>query len=717
MHFTESNNSGSKLLNIFLNSRIIRDLLDDIRKTSGLEVVLVDTRGAIITPPAGTYKNEYPGIYEPPVNFITNELSRRRLNGNVVVFESKDTQFSFLISPVMSSKQKRIIFYLIGGPFIFESTVNREKRINSTEVRAVKFTSSPVFALDPAMQKVSRRLIESYSRIIANLYEEKIRSAKSLERLSGIYQINFSLTQKFALQNLLQMVLDKAIELLEAQKGSILLLDSNREYLKIFVANGLPTEIIQNTKIRVGEGITGWVAREGKSRLLKKGVKDKMSSSHKSPDELVSAISVPLVSLEEVLGVLNISGKIGDEDFNKDEMELLEVFAANAANAIRNARLYDQVQRKVDELSALFSLSSTIVSSLDRKLVLQQIMNNAIKLLNAGAGSLMIFNDDIKRLEIEVAVGLPDKVIRNTRIKLGEGIAGKVAMERKARLLKAGIKDRESRSDEKAKEIPSALCVPMVSRNKMIGVLNVKEKIGGGNFDQFDMELLSMLAGQAAIAIENAELHKSLRNLFVNSIKALANAIEARDPYTAGHSERVTEYSVKIAQRMNLPDKEIEKIKYAALLHDIGKINIKEEILNKPGRLTPEEYRIIQEHPSIGAKIMGPVKEFKEILPYMYHHHEWFNSRGYPGGVQGDEIPLASRIITVADAFDAMTTDRPYRRAMPIDIAIDEIERNSGTQFDPKVVEVFIQLYLEEKEWLVDLVDSAKKELTEALND
>ncbi|MCD4784380.1 MAG: GAF domain-containing protein [Candidatus Eremiobacteraeota bacterium] len=716
MYFVKNNENN--IFNIFLNSRIIKDLLKDIKKTSGLDVTLVDTKGNLIAHPVKFVRKDYYEIIEHPIKFIRNGISSQRSNKDTVLFKSETADCCFFISSVMSLEQKRTLFYLIGGPFISGSSdKTKERQVDSPEDAIIKPGSLPISILEPMIQEISAKLIESYSKIIANLYEEKIRSAKSLERLSGIYQINFSLTRNFALQNLLQMVLDKAIELLDARKGSILLLDSNKEYLKIFVANGLSEEIIQITRIKTGEGITGWVADEGKSRLLKNGVKDKISSSHKSSDKLVSAISVPLISFDEVLGVLNISSKIRGGDFNEDEMELLEVFAANAANAIRNARLYDKVQRKVDELSALFSIGSTIVSSLDRKIVLQQITDNAIKLLTAKAGSLMIYNEENSRLEIEVAVGLPEKVIQETKIKLGEGIAGKVALERKSRLLKAGIKDRESKSDEQAEELPSALCVPMVSKNKMIGVLNVKEKTGGGNFDRFDTELLSMLAGQAAIAIENAELHKSLRNLFINSIKALANAIEARDPYTAGHSERVTEYSVKIARRMSLPDDEIEKIRYAALLHDIGKINIKEEILNKPGKLTPDEYRVIQEHPSIGAKIMEPVKEFKEILPYMYHHHEWFNAMGYPGGVQGDKIPLAARIITVSDAFDAMTTDRPYRKAISVEIAINEISRNSGTQFDPRVVVVFINLYNEEKDWLDKLVDSAKKDLTEALND
>ncbi len=320
----------------------------------------------------------------------------------------------------------------------------------------------------------------------------------------------------------------------------------------------------------------------------------------------------------------------------------------------------------------------------------------------------MILNPENDEMEIEVAVGLPEKVMTETRIKLGEGIAGKVALEKEPRLLKKGIKEQESKSEEKAVEIPSALCVPMVFRESVIGVLNVKGKPDGSNFGQSDVELLTMLASQAAIAIVNAELHKSLKNLFVNSIKALANAIEARDEYTRGHSERVTEYSVKMAERMFFPSKEIEKIRYAALLHDIGKIKVKEEILNKPGRLTSEEYQIITEHPVFGAKIMSPVPEFREILPYMYHHHEKFASGGYPDGVKGDSIPLAARIIAVADTFDAMTSDRPYRNALSIEIAVEEINKNSGVQFDPRIVKVFNELYELERDWIVGVIESSK---------
>lgn len=710
--FLKKKEGNRSFFDIFAGSEVIKDLLADIVKTSGLDVALADKNGSILLS-SSFFRKSSPDFQEDISKLILEiQPTFTSDNSPLTVQIQSHQKPCFIISPIYSHKWNELPGYLIGGPFMRDQDSKVDCRVegtsfpyldkalseNKTQTKPLNFTSTDTVI----------HLIASYSRVSASLYEEKYQSLKSMERLNSLYRINSSLNRTLDLQEILQMVLDRAIDLLDAKKGSILLMDPGREFLKIFLAHGLPEDIIKNSHVKIGEGIAGWVAKEGKPQLLKKGVKDDRSSVNKAASKLASAISVPMICIDEVVGVLNVSEKSNDRDFTDEEMELLQALADNAANAIRNARLYEKVQRKVEELSALFKLSTAIVSSLNRKEVLQQIMDNAIKLLNASAGSLMILAPEKDEMEIEVAVGLPEKVMSETRIKLGEGIAGKVALEKEPRLLKKGIKEQESKSEEKAVEIPSALCVPMVFRESVIGVLNVKGKPDGSNFGQSDVELLTMLASQAAIAIVNAELHKSLKNLFVNSIKALANAIEARDEYTRGHSERVTEYSVKIAERMNFPAKEIEKIRYAALLHDIGKIKVKEEILNKPGRLTSEEYRIITEHPAFGAKIMSPVPEFREILPYMYHHHEKYASGGYPDGVKGDSIPLAARIIAVADTFDAMTSDRPYRNALSIEVALTEIDKNSGSQFDPLIVKVFDELYEQEKEWLIGVIDSSK---------
>jgi putative nucleotidyltransferase with HDIG domain len=176
------------------------------------------------------------------------------------------------------------------------------------------------------------------------------------------------------------------------------------------------------------------------------------------------------------------------------------------------------------------------------------------------------------------------------------------------------------------------------------------------------------------------------RQLFIGTVKALAAAIDGKDPYTRGHSERVSRFSMAMAQRLGLSDEEVEKIRISALLHDVGKIAIDDKILKKPAALTDEEYEIMKGHPQKGYKIMSQIPAMKEFLPGMYMHHEMVNGMGYPQGLKGDEIPLMGKIVAVADTFDAMTTDRPYQKAMKFEDALARIESFVGTRYDPAVV-------------------------------
>lgn len=195
-----------------------------------------------------------------------------------------------------------------------------------------------------------------------------------------------------------------------------------------------------------------------------------------------------------------------------------------------------------------------------------------------------------------------------------------------------------------------------------------------------------------ALARFSFQQYTNMRNLYIQTIKAIVAAVDAKDSYTRGHSDRVREMSVAIARELKLPEGEQEVIEYMALLHDTGKIGVSEAILNKPGRLTEEEYQVIKDHPVIGARIVSEVDLFKKASTIVRHHHEWYNGEGYPDGLQGEEISLGARIIAVADAFDAMTSERPYRRARSVEEALAELKANVGKQFDPRVVEAFVRL-------------------------
>mgnify|MGYP005842406723 CR=1 FL=1 len=189
-----------------------------------------------------------------------------------------------------------------------------------------------------------------------------------------------------------------------------------------------------------------------------------------------------------------------------------------------------------------------------------------------------------------------------------------------------------------------------------------------------------------------------LRTAYIQTIRALAEAIDAKDAYTRGHSERVAVYASRLGRQMGLRTDLIERIYFAGLLHDVGKIGVPDAIITKPDRLTPEEYEEIKKHPEIGAKILEPVEFLHSIVPCVRHHHEWYDgcSAGYPDRLAGDQIPLPSRVIVVADTVEAMTSDRPYRKALSIEIVVDELRKYSGTQFDPVVVDAFLRLLEEE---------------------
>jgi response regulator RpfG family c-di-GMP phosphodiesterase len=197
-----------------------------------------------------------------------------------------------------------------------------------------------------------------------------------------------------------------------------------------------------------------------------------------------------------------------------------------------------------------------------------------------------------------------------------------------------------------------------------------------------------------------AEKHQQLRTAYVQTIRALSEAVDAKDAYTRGHSERVGVYASKIAREMNFPKDVIERVYIAGLLHDVGKIGVRDAVITKPERLTPEEYLEIKAHPEIGFRILEPVEFLRDVAPCVRHHHEWYDGsdRGYPDRLRGDQIPLPSRIILVADTVEAMTSDRPYRKALSLEAVISEIHKYTGTQFDPKVTEPFLRLIEREGE-------------------
>jgi len=360
----------------------------------------------------------------------------------------------------------------------------------------------------------------------------------------------------------------------------------------------------------------------------------------------------------------------------------------------------EEVKKHVEDLESLltfllgiheFGMATSGIVEIDR--LAKLIVTGGTRLLRTEIGSLMLINKEKNILEIVAAKGLPEEVVKNTRIRIGEGVAGKVAEDGEAILCENIETDaRFSRQSNERYTSKSFVSVPLKVQNRVRGVLNINNKESGQKFDEKDLWLLTILADQAAMTIENAELYKHMQDTYLGTIQTLARAIDAKDPYTKGHSDRVTHYAVKVAREMKLSESEVRNIEYASLIHDIGKIGIQEAILSKRGKLSDTEYEILKMHPLIGESIITPVKFLNGIAPLILYHHERFDGKGYLEGLSGEKIPLGARIISVADAFDAMTSDRPYRKGFTEEDARRELEKESGRRFDPEVVKAFLNL-------------------------
>ncbi len=407
---------------------------------------------------------------------------------------------------------------------------------------------------------------------------------------------------------------------------------------------------------------------------------------------LRSLLYAPMKWRDETYGIL-VSGSIEPAAYDSHDLNLLASMAVQAGLAIHNARLYADLEDRISELHAIFEIDKSITSSIELEVVLEQIVQLSVALIGGKLSSLMLLDEEKQELVIVASQGLSEQYVSKGNIRVGESIAGMVIKEGRPIAVEDIRSDpRHAYPELAAREgLCSMLSVPLCLKDGIIGVLNIyTEK--AHSFSQHEINLFTSLASQAAIAIENARLFESLEQIYLEVITALASAIDARDSYTHGHSNRVTVYAVAIAEEMGLPPHEVDVIRNASILHDVGKIGIRESILHKPGKLTSEEVREMQYHPYIGYKILQSVKLLEPVLPLVYHHQEHYDGGGYPEGLQGEDIPLGSRIIAVADAFEAMTSDRPYRLALGNEVALAELKRLSGKQFDPVVVEAFLRL-------------------------
>jgi putative nucleotidyltransferase with HDIG domain len=402
---------------------------------------------------------------------------------------------------------------------------------------------------------------------------------------------------------------------------------------------------------------------------------------------------------QQIQGVVLVARPRRHTPFTSAELATVRELVAQASLVASHIRLFDEsldmsldMAKRIDMILTLDEVNKAISSSLsndriiataaDRIEGLLQCDLQAIAVMHKGSPELASVRSGINALPKALA---PGRVLRN------QGIVQRALSTAKIQHIPDSGCDLPPcvLLDSLVKKgIKSLMVVPLVTASGVRGLLILGNRTPG-SFRKDELFVIEKIASQLAVALENARLYEEMRQLFFSTVASLANAIDAKSPWTKGHSERVMHGAVNIAREMGLGEKEIERVRLGGLLHDIGKIGVMEAILEKPTELDDDDFPPIRLHPEKGVAILEPIEQLKEVLPGILHHHENFDGTGYPGRLAGEAIPLDARIIAVADSFDAMVADRPYRKGLGMKEAAVELARCAGTQFDPEIVNCF----------------------------
>ena len=360
-----------------------------------------------------------------------------------------------------------------------------------------------------------------------------------------------------------------------------------------------------------------------------------------------------------------------------------------------------RIRQQLTRLAALREIDQAITASFDSGVSLSLLLSHAVKLLYVDAATVLQLNPEMNELEFAAGFGFRTNKAKTSRVKVDESYAGKAVLERRI----VQIQDISKEPDNlfsfgflKDEGFVSYYGAPLIVKGKVIGVLEVFNRAVVAR-DEDWLDFFRILAGEAAIAIDNLALYNELqrsnlelRLAYSATIEGWSRALDLRDRDTEGHTQRVMEKTIELARIMGMSEEQLVQIRYGTLLHDIGKMGVPDSILHKPGPLTEEEWDAMHKHPSFAYEMLLPIHYLQgEALHIPYCHHEKWDGSGYPRGLKGEQIPLAARLFSVVDVWDALTSDRPYRLAWSEEKALQYIKEQAGLHFDPKVVDVFLK--------------------------
>ncbi|SHI94859.1 HD domain-containing phosphohydrolase [Desulfofundulus thermosubterraneus] len=529
-------------------------------------------------------------------------------------------------------------------------------------------------------------LAQAVTGTVARLLHARQELQRKVDELTTLFEFTRTVTSSIQVAEVAQQALEAVLGLTGATSGSVVMLN---EVMPGVTESETAATLESCNEFRVvpaGE-IVAAVEREARAAHFDS------RPEGSTPEEKRPAVAIPLTVGGKVTGVLTIAGRPEGAHFTEDETVFLTTLGTGLGLALENARLFRQLQARATMLERLIEVGQVVSSSLDVDLVLQSALENVRDVLGAQWCALRLLDEETGELVLKAGLGMSAELqARAGRIRPDGTLLGRVLQTgRPAVVEDLAASGPGTHLPYCVAEMRAVAVVPVKVGGRILGTLKVYSPVPR-RWSEDEVSYLATIAGQTGLALENARLYSSLREHYSSAVQALAAALEARDVYTKGHSVRVANWARACARVLGLDAGEQERVYLAGLLHDLGKIGVREDILLKPGPLTTEERKEMQSHPEVGARILEPARFPAAVIAAVRHHHEDYDGGGYPAGLVGEEIPLLARIIRVADTYDAMTSARPYRQAFTPRQAREELQRWAGRQFDPRVVEAFLQI-------------------------
>jgi HD-GYP domain-containing protein (c-di-GMP phosphodiesterase class II)/putative methionine-R-sulfoxide reductase with GAF domain len=540
---------------------------------------------------------------------------------------------------------------------------------------------------------------------------EREFSLRSYQRLIDVIQQANQIAASTELDALLDRMLDLFVEVAQANAGTLYLYDVDADELIFKVVKGSSSsQGLLGMRFSATQGIAGAALHAREPIFIRDVAADprwERRFGELTDLPLKTMYCLPLFVRDQAVGVVQVFNLPETAVDDEEELAVLQLLGDRMVSEIEKSRLLAAAWQREKRMSALVDIISRLTSTLEREDLLTLIMNHARDLLEVEATSVWELDEQRNLLVLHVATGDHGEALKEVTMPVGQGFIGHVVATGERLLI-----DDVSQDERHYKQVDqqsglvtrSILSVPLRApsiqlgaergelKESIIGGAQALNKRDGAQFTDDDITLFEALASQAATVLQLARLHDDTYKLFMGVINVVAGAIDAKDPYTQGHSRRVSDFSVAIAEELGLPREVVNHVKIGGILHDVGKIGIPDAILNKPDRLTDDEMELMKKHTTKGYEIMQQQELrwlLREELPALLQHHERLDGRGYPYGLSGDEIVRIGRIVAVADVFDALTSDRPYRAGMPVGDALAILRRGTPSEFDPECVEAF----------------------------